>query len=91
MHGCMHPLLVLIPCHTGATEGPSPAQVEAWSDMPFGMGGYVQSVVVQGRVYVGGGHGDYGSDDNYIVMHGIRVVSVQGKWCCHHTGRVNLQ
>ena len=24
--------------------------------MPFGMSGYIQSVLVQGRVYVGGGH-----------------------------------
>ena len=36
--------------------------------MPIGMSGYVQSVVVQGRVYVGGGGAGYGSPDNYIVM-----------------------
>ena len=37
-------------------------------DMVFRMGGYVQSVVVQGRVYVGGGNAGFGSHDNYIVM-----------------------
>ena len=38
--------------------------------MPFGMGGYVQSVmVVQGTVYVGGGYADWDSAANtYIVM-----------------------
>ena len=34
-------------------------------DMPFGMGDYVKSVVVQGRVYVGGGSTGLGSDDKY--------------------------
>ena len=36
--------------------------------MPFGMVDYVQSVVVQGRLYVGGGFDDLGSDNNYTVM-----------------------
>ena len=45
--------------------------------MPFGMGDYVQSVVVQGRVYVGGGEAGYNSDDNYIVM---EYDISSGKW-----------
>ena len=32
------------------------------SDMPFGMSHYVQSVVVQGKVYVGGGEAGFMSD-----------------------------
>ena len=38
--------------------------------MPLGMGGYVQSVVVQGRVYVGGGYapGRMGTDNDHTVM-----------------------
>ena len=34
--------------------------------MPFGMSSYIQSVVLQGTVYVGGGGA--GSDNHYIVM-----------------------
>ena len=45
--------------------------------MPFGMTGYVQSVVVQGRVYVGGGRAGYGSDDHNIVM---EYDISSGKW-----------
>ena len=45
--------------------------------MPFGMGGYVQSVVVEGTVYVGGGGAGHGSDNNYIVM--TYDIST-GKW-----------
>ena len=44
-------------------------------DMPFGMRGYVQSVVVQGRVYVGGGWA--GCDNSYIVM---EYDISSGKW-----------
>ena len=44
--------------------------------MPFEMGNYVQSVVVEGTVYVGGGAG-YGSDNDYIVM--TYDIST-GKW-----------
>ena len=44
--------------------------------MPFGMDGYVQSVVVQGRVYVGGGYAGFKSD-NYIVM---EYDLSSGKW-----------
>ena len=36
--------------------------------MPFAMSDHVQSVVVQGRVYVGGGSAGFMSRDNYIVM-----------------------
>ena len=43
--------------------------------MPFGMGDYVQSVVVEGTVYVGGGRAS--SDNNYIVM--TYDIST-GKW-----------
>ena len=46
-------------------------------DMPFGMHGYVQSVVVEGTVYVGGGYAGHGSDNNYIVM--TYDIST-GKW-----------
>ena len=38
------------------------------SDMPFGMGGYIQSVTIQDTVYVGGGLADLKSPNNYIVM-----------------------
>jgi hypothetical protein len=44
--------------------------------MPFGMGGYVQSVVVQGRVYVGGG-GAIPNSDYYIVM---EYDTSSGEW-----------
>ena len=43
--------------------------------MPFGMAG--QSVVVQGRVYVGGGWVGFGSDDHNIVM---EYDISSGKW-----------
>ncbi len=46
-------------------------------DMPFGMGLYVQSVVMQGRLYVGGGVAGYSSDNNYIVM---EYDIGSGKW-----------
>ena len=45
--------------------------------MPFGMGGHVQSVVVEGIVYVGGGNAGLGSTNNYIVM--TYDIST-GKW-----------
>ena len=45
--------------------------------MPFEMGNYVQSVVVKGTVYVGGGDAGHGSDNNYIVM--TYDIST-GKW-----------
>ena len=45
--------------------------------MPFGMEEYVQSVVVEGTVYVGGGNAGHGSDNNYIVM--TYDIST-GKW-----------
>ena len=45
--------------------------------MPFGIDVYVQSVVVEGTVYVGGGHVGSGSDNNYIVM--TYDIST-GKW-----------
>ena len=46
-------------------------------DMPFGMQGYVQSVVVEGTVYVGGGFAGLDSNNNYIVM--TYDIST-GKW-----------
>ena len=45
--------------------------------MPFEMNGYVQSVVVEGTVYVGGGYAGSNSDNNYIVM--TYDIST-GKW-----------
>ena len=45
--------------------------------MPFWMGDYVQSVVVQGRVYVGGGWAGWDSDDHSIVM---EYDISSGKW-----------
>ena len=45
--------------------------------MPFDMSNYVQSVVVEGTVYVGGGNAGYGSDNNYIVT--TYDIST-GKW-----------
>ena len=44
---------------------------------PFGMSDYVQSVVVQGKVYVGGGEAGFMSDDLEIVME-YEISS--GKW-----------
>ncbi len=38
------------------------------NDMPFEMSNYVQSIVIQGRLYVGGGHAGLGSNNHYIVM-----------------------
>ena len=46
-------------------------------DMPFGMSGYVQSVVVEGTVYVGGGYAGPDSNNDYIVM--AYDIST-GKW-----------
>ena len=46
-------------------------------DMPFLMSGYVQSVVVEETVYVGGGNAGHGSDNSYIVM--TYDIST-GKW-----------
>ena len=43
----------------------------AWEhglDLPFAMGDYLQSVVIEGKVFVGGGYGGYGNDSEYIVM-----------------------
>ena len=45
--------------------------------MPFWMGDYVQSVVVEGTVYVGGGFAGPGSNNNCIVM--TYDIST-GKW-----------
>ena len=45
--------------------------------MPFKMSGYVQSVVVEGTVYVGGGLAGSNSDNNYIVT--TYDISA-GKW-----------
>ena len=45
--------------------------------MPFEMDGCVQSVVVEGTVYVGGGNAGFGSDIDYIVM--TYDIST-GKW-----------
>ena len=45
--------------------------------MPFGTAGSVQSVVVQGRVYVGGGYTGWDRDDKYIVM---EYDISSGKW-----------
>ena len=52
----------------------------SWSrgyDMPFKMGGYIQSVIVQGTVYVGGGDAGYETENNYIVM---AYDTGSGKW-----------
>ena len=45
--------------------------------MPFVISGYVQSVVVEGIIYVGGGRAGYGSVNDYIVM--TYDIST-GKW-----------
>ncbi len=45
--------------------------------MPFGMSIYVQSVVVQGRLYVGGGWAGWDSRNNYIIM---EYDIGSGKW-----------
>lgn len=36
--------------------------------MPFAMGDYLQSVVIHGKVYIGGGYGGYSSGSKYIVL-----------------------
>ena len=46
-------------------------------DMPFVMSDYVQSVEVEGTLYVGGGDAGDGSDNNYMVM--TYDIST-GKW-----------
>ena len=45
--------------------------------MPFEMSGYVQSVIVQGTAYLGGGIAGVGSDNKYTVM---AYDSQSGKW-----------
>ena len=45
--------------------------------MPLRMSGHIQSVVVLGRMYVGGGNAGYKSRDNYIVM---EYDISSGKW-----------
>ena len=45
--------------------------------MPFGMAGSLRSVVVQGRVYVGGGWVGLGNDDDFTVM---EYDISSGKW-----------
>ena len=78
MHGCMQPLLVqhcLIPCHIQVPlKVPLQLRWRRGPDMPFGMEDSLQSVVVKGRVYVGGGEAGY---DNYIVM---EYDISSGKW-----------
>ena len=44
--------------------------------MPFGMAGYVQSVMVQGKLYVGGGDAGRGGDDYTVMEYDTR----SGKW-----------
>ena len=44
--------------------------------MPSAMRAHVQSVVVQGTVYVGGGYAGRGSDNYVIMAYGI----TSGKW-----------
>ena len=44
--------------------------------MPFGMGYYVQSVMVQGKLYVGGGYAGSGGGD-YTVM---EYDTSSGQW-----------
>ena len=46
-------------------------------DMPFAMSDHLQSVVVQGTIYVGGGYAGRGSDDNYVIM---AFDVTYGKW-----------
>lgn len=46
--------------------------------MPFEMHGYVQSVVVQGSVYVGEGNGGNGSPDNNCIV--MKFDTILGKW-----------
>ena len=46
--------------------------------MPFGMDGYVQSVVVEGTVYVGGGYAGIGSSDNNCIVMTYDIST--GKW-----------
>ena len=45
--------------------------------MPFGMSGYIQSVVMQRRVYIGGGDAGRGSANNYIV---VMYDTCSGDW-----------
>ncbi len=45
--------------------------------MPFGMSGYVQSVVMQGRVYIGGGDAGRSSANNFLVM---EYDTCSGEW-----------
>ena len=45
--------------------------------MPLAMGDYLQSVVIEGKAYIGGGFGGYGNDNEYIVM---EYDSNSGEW-----------
>ena len=46
--------------------------------MPLWMGGYVQSAVVQGRVYVGGGFAGIGTSDADCMV--MEYETSSGKW-----------
>ena len=69
-YGMFIPLYLQVPL-----EFPLQLSWRRGPDMPFWMSGYVQSVVVEGTVYVGGGYVDKGN--NYIVM--TYDIST-GKW-----------
>ena len=50
---------------------------ECGPNMPFAMGDFLQSVVIQNTVYVGGGFGGFHTDNEYVVM---SYDSCSGEW-----------
>ena len=61
------------------TQLKHPLHLKWWmrgSDMPFPMTGYVQSVQIQGTLYVGGGYADDNENEHIVMVYDIGA----GKW-----------
>lgn len=64
-------ITVTLDCSFAQAPRKAPNLELKWSsgpDAPLGMRGYVQSVKIQGRVYIGGGHMGRGTIDKHTIM-----------------------
>lgn len=71
------PLLTFVALFQDQVIQQAPLQL-SWkkgSDMPFEMGDYVQSGVIEKEVYIGGGWAGTGNNNNYVVM----VYNIESK------------